>query len=53
MQKNTSNKDCVIILSGGMDSTTLLYEYRDRIAQAITLLPRMPSVPPGSRPMSP
>ena len=36
MQKNTSNKDCVIILSGGMDSTTLLYEYRDRIAQAIT-----------------
>jgi len=29
-------KDSVIILSGGMDSTTLLYEYRERIALAIT-----------------
>ena len=29
-------KDAVIILSGGMDSTTLLYEYQERIAVAIT-----------------
>ena len=29
-------KDSVIIISGGMDSTTLLYEYQDRIALAIT-----------------
>lgn len=29
-------KDCVIILSGGMDSTTLLYDYCDRIALALT-----------------
>ena len=29
-------KDAVIITSGGMDSTTMLYEYRDRIALAIT-----------------
>jgi 7-cyano-7-deazaguanine synthase len=29
-------KDCIIILSGGMDSTTLLYDYRDRIALAIS-----------------
>lgn len=29
-------KDCVIILSGGMDSTTLLYDYQDRIALAIS-----------------
>ncbi|MBR4136712.1 MAG: 7-cyano-7-deazaguanine synthase QueC [Bacteroidales bacterium] len=29
-------KDAVIILSGGMDSTTMLYEYRDEIAMAIT-----------------
>lgn len=36
MLKNTSKKDCIIILSGGMDSTTLLYEYQDRIARAIT-----------------
>lgn len=36
MPKNTSKKDCIIILSGGMDSTTLLYEYQDRIARAIT-----------------
>lgn len=35
MQKNTS-KDSVLILSGGMDSTTLLYEFRDRIALAVT-----------------
>ena len=29
-------KDAVIITSGGMDSTTMLYEYRDQIALAIT-----------------
>ena len=25
-------KDAVIIISGGMDSTTMLYEYKDEIA---------------------
>lgn len=29
-------KDSIIILSGGIDSTTLLYEYRDRIALAVS-----------------
>lgn len=29
-------KDSVIILSGGMDSTTMLYEFQDRIAVAIS-----------------
>ena len=29
-------KDAVLIISGGMDSTTMLYEYRDEIALAIT-----------------
>jgi 7-cyano-7-deazaguanine synthase len=29
-------KDSVIIYSGGMDSTTLLYEFKDQIAMAIT-----------------
>ena len=29
-------KDAVIIISGGMDSTTMLYEYKDDIAMAIT-----------------
>ena len=29
-------KDTVIIISGGMDSTTMLYEFRERIALAIT-----------------
>lgn len=29
-------KDAVIIYSGGMDSTTLLYEFQDRIALALT-----------------
>lgn len=29
-------KDSVIVLSGGMDSTTLLHEYKDRIALAVT-----------------
>ncbi len=32
----TMKKDSVIILSGGMDSVTLLYEYRDRVALAVT-----------------
>jgi 7-cyano-7-deazaguanine synthase len=30
------NKENLIILSGGMDSTTLLYEYKDDIAMAIS-----------------
>lgn len=29
-------KDTVLILSGGMDSVTMLYEYRDRIALAVS-----------------
>ncbi len=29
-------KDSLIVLSGGMDSTTLLYDYADRIALAVT-----------------
>ena len=29
-------KDCILILSGGMDSTTLLYDYQERIAMAIS-----------------
>lgn len=29
-------KDSVIVVSGGMDSTSMLYEYRDRIAIAVT-----------------
>ena len=29
-------KDCILILSGGMDSVTLLYDQKERIALAIT-----------------
>ncbi len=29
-------KDSIIVLSGGMDSTTLLHEYKERIALAVT-----------------
>lgn len=29
-------KDCIIIFSGGMDSTTMLYEYKDSIAIALS-----------------
>ena len=29
-------KDSILILSGGMDSTTLLYDYQERIALAVT-----------------
>ena len=29
-------KDCVLILSGGMDSVTLLYEYQERISLAVS-----------------
>ncbi len=37
MTKNTEpTKDSVIIYSGGLDSTTLLYEERERIALAVT-----------------
>lgn len=32
----SADKDTLLILSGGMDSTTLLYDYRDRIALAVT-----------------
>lgn len=28
-------KDCLLVLSGGMDSTTMLWEYKDRIAVAV------------------
>lgn len=34
--ENSSEKDTVIILSGGMDSTTMLHEYASRIALAVT-----------------
>ena len=30
------DKDCVLILSGGMDSTTMLHEYAGRIALAVS-----------------
>lgn len=36
MQEKIFKKDSIIILSGGMDSVTLLHEYCDRIAVAIT-----------------
>ncbi len=29
-------KDCIIVLSGGMDSVTLLHDYKNRIALAVT-----------------
>ena len=29
-------KDSLIVLSGGMDSVTLLYDYRDVVALAVT-----------------
>ena len=31
-----NEKDSVIVLSGGMDSVTMLYEYRKDIALAVT-----------------
>lgn len=31
----TTEKTALIVLSGGMDSTTMLYDYRDRIAAAV------------------
>jgi len=31
-----STKDALLILSGGMDSVTMLYDYRDRIALAVS-----------------
>ena len=37
MQQNVEKmKDSILILSGGMDSTTLLYDYQERIALAIS-----------------
>lgn len=29
-------KDCLLVLSGGLDSTTMLYEYKERIALAVS-----------------
>lgn len=29
-------KDCIIVVSGGMDSVTLMHEYKERIALAVT-----------------
>lgn len=29
-------KDCLLVLSGGLDSTTMLYEYQSRIAKAVS-----------------
>lgn len=29
-------KDCLLVLSGGLDSVTMLYEYRERIALAVS-----------------
>lgn len=34
--RNMAEKDSVIIYSGGLDSTTLLYEERERVALAVT-----------------
>lgn len=31
-----TRKDSILVLSGGLDSTSMLYEYRDRIALAVT-----------------
>ena len=31
-----NKKDCIIVLSGGMDSVTLMHEYKERIALAVT-----------------
>lgn len=31
-----TTKDCLIVLSGGMDSVTLLYEYQDSLALAVS-----------------
>ena len=36
MTFNDMEKDSIIVLSGGMDSVTLLHEYKDRIALALT-----------------
>ena len=35
-QKEKLMKDSILILSGGMDSTTMLYEYRERIALTLS-----------------
>ena len=34
--KGIKMKDCILILSGGMDSVTLLYDYQERIALAVS-----------------
>ena len=33
---NHPGKDTILVLSGGLDSTTMLYEYRERIALAVS-----------------
>lgn len=33
--ENNQEKDCLLVLSGGMDSSTMLHEYKDRIAMAV------------------
>lgn len=34
--KDNIAKDCIIVVSGGMDSVTLMHEYKDRVALAVT-----------------
>ncbi len=36
MTDSAPTKDTLVVLSGGMDSTTLLYDYRQRVALAVT-----------------
>ena len=33
---SSPKKDTILVLSGGLDSTTMLYEYRERIAMAVS-----------------
>ena len=32
----TNKKDTILVVSGGMDSITMLYEYQERIAMAVS-----------------
>ena len=36
IQKYGIMKDSIIIVSGGMDSITMLYEYKDQIAEGVS-----------------
>ena len=38
LAQHPKRRDALIVLSGGMDSTTLLYEYNARIALAVTFM---------------